>query len=188
MRLAPFVLAAASVIAASPSARANPVCTKGTAQALSQVLPIAAKVISVRGNDHARLVEGLGECQYRLFADGATFTFSEDDYFVGGVVWLSDYKESQISRQSAVNDTNLIQDRAWLAKLDANGNPGPVVEQVLQRTAFKDVMTQNLGLVVYQQRSFIAKLPPGRYVSYWRSSYPGEEDATATVYLNVTAR
>ena len=93
-----------------------------------------------------------------------------------------------VARQFAIDDTELIHDRVWLARLDAGGNPGALVEQPLERTAYKDVLSVRFGLVVYQHRFFIAKLPPGQYVSYWLSTYPGVQDSTAIVYLNSTPR
>jgi len=135
-------------------------------------------VMRPRGQDHPGLLEALPRCQYRLFWDGRTVTFCEDDVILGGIVWLWDYKAAGISRADAIADIELTTDRVWL-----DGE-----EQVLQQTAFKDVNSAVSGLNVYQHRAFITQFPPGDHVSVWVSTYPGLPDETATVTIRVLPR
>jgi hypothetical protein len=153
-------------------------CTVGDAQALFQVLAVPYSVMKLRGQDHPGLLAAFDECQYRLFFDGESFTFCEADVIVGGVVLFWDYKAVGISRAAAIADLEQSVDRVWL-----NGQ-----EQVLQRTGYKNVNSPDFGLIVYQQRAFIAQLAPGDYVSVYLSTYPGFPDFTATVQLHVLPR
>jgi hypothetical protein len=165
------------IVAVSAATQPEP-CTIGDASALFQVSPLPNQVMRPRGQDHPGLLEAYGRCQYRLFRDGETFTFCEDDFFLGGTVAFWDYKASGISRADAIAEMELSTDRVWL-----DG-----VEQVLQRTAYKDLNSLNLGLVVYQVRGFIGQLPPGDHVSVWVGSYPGIPDDIATVNLHILPR
>src|SRR4051794_21596537 len=54
-------------------------CTIGDAQAMFQVSQIPAYVMRPRGLEQPKLLDSLSQCQYRLFRDGETFTFSEED-------------------------------------------------------------------------------------------------------------
>ncbi len=131
-----------------------------------------------RGQDHPGLLDAYGRCQYRIFRDGETFTFCEDDFFLGGTVVFWDYKVAGISRAEAIAEMELASDRVWL-----DG-----VEQVLERTAYKNLKSVNLGLLVYQVRGFVTQLPPGDHVSVWVGSFPGTPDETATVHLDILPR
>jgi hypothetical protein len=117
-------------------------------------------------------------CQYRLFWDGDTMTFCEDDVILGGVVAFWAYKASGISRADAIADLDLITDRVWL-----DG-----VAQVLTVTAYKDANHPLFGRLVYNHRAFITQLPPGDHVSVYVQSYPGEPDFVSTIYLHVLPR
>ena len=46
---------------------------------LFQILPLGAALREIRGHLRPRLVEAYNECQYRVWFDGDTFTFNEDD-------------------------------------------------------------------------------------------------------------
>ena len=117
-------------------------------------------------------------CQYRLFFNKQTFTFCQDDYILGGIVWYSRYIADGISREAAIADLELQTDRVWL-----DG-----VEQVLQETGYKDAQHPNYGQIVYQQHGFIKQLAPGDHVSVWVGSYPGAKDEKATVKLHILPR
>lgn len=161
-------------------------CTMGDARAIFEALPIAVHVIRPRGIEGPKLLDSLGRCQYRLFRDGATFTFSEKDVFLGGVVELYDYENVGVTREEAIADLGSIQDRVWLAEVLPGGATGVWVEQPLMRTAYKNIQSVVLGLTVLQHRAFITSLPPGEYLSHLESSYQGVPDLTATVRLIIT--
>lgn len=161
-------------------------CTMGDAKAMFEGLQIPVHVMRPRGIDEPKLLDSLGRCQYRLFRDGAMFTFSEEDVFLGGVVELYDYESGGLTRQEAIAELESIQDRAWLAPVLPGGATGDWVEQSLMRTAYKNIESAVLGLTVLQHRAFITSLPPGEYLSYWESSYQGTLDLTATVRLIIT--
>jgi hypothetical protein len=106
--------------------------------------------------------------------------------FLGGVVWISDYKERGLARSQGISEIEASQDRVWLAEVLPGGAIGELIEQPLVRSAYKNFVHSVFGLTVYQHRGFITQLPPGEYVSVWRSSYPGFPDDTATVHLIIT--
>jgi hypothetical protein len=149
-------------------------CNEGDAQAMLQAEPVAAEMLR-RGQDHPGLLDTLAACQYRVYLDGRTFTFCEDDVILGGLVWFWPYVTAGISREDAIADIELIQDRVWI-----DGE-----EQTLERTAFKDLHTLLFGQIVYQQRAFITQLPPGDHESFYLSTDPRFPDFTATVHLHV---
>jgi hypothetical protein len=117
------------------------------------------------------------ECQYRLYEDGETFTFCEDDYILGGVVWFWEYKlDGIIPRQEAIAIMELGEDHLWI-----DG-----VEMPLMHTAWKNGVRPSTGdMTVYQHEAFISRLPVGEHTSYWESFYPGEPLFTSTVHLVV---
>jgi hypothetical protein len=131
-----------------------------------------------RGQDHPGLLEAYSNCQYRVFRDGATYTFCEDDFIVGGIVAYWDYKVDGISRAEAIGILETAVDRVWL-----DG-----VEQTLRVTAYKDLNSVNLGVIVYQVRAFVTQLQPRDYVSLWVATYPDGSSDTATVYLHILPR
>lgn len=161
-------------------------CTTGDALAMFEALQVATNVMRPRGIEAPKLLDTLSRCQYRLFRNGATFTFSEEDTFLGGVLWLYDYDNLGLTREEAIADLESIQDRVWLAEVQPGGATGPWVEQPLMRTAYKNIESAVFGLTVLQHRAFITRLPPGEYWSYWESRSPGAPDVTATVRLSIT--
>ncbi len=171
-------IAAASTGADLNAAAVQERCTRGDAEALFQVSPLPAQVMRPRGQDHPGLLEAYSNCQYRVFRDGATVTFCEDDFIVGGIVAYWDYKVDGISRAEAIGILETAVDRVWL-----DG-----VEQTLRVTAYKDLNSVNLGVIVYQVRAFVTQLQPGDYVSTWVATYPDGPDDTATVYLHILPR
>lgn len=158
-------------------------CTMGDARSMFEALQIPFNVLRPRGIEGPKMLDSVGRCQYRLFRDGATFTFTDEDVFLGGIVQLYDYENAGLSREEAIADLESIQDRVWLAEVLSGGVTGAWVEQPLMRTAYKNIESAVLGLTVLQQRAFITSLPPGEYLSYWESSYQGVPDLTALVRL-----
>jgi hypothetical protein len=152
-------------------------------EALLQTLPVPNQVMRPRGQDHPGLLEAFADCQYRLFRDGETFVFSADEPFLGGVVWVSDYVNLGITRQEAIADLELHLNQIWLAEVLPDGSVGEPVEQTIECTGFKGLITQTFGQVVYRQCGFITQLPAGEYLSYWLSTHTGLPDETATVTL-----
>jgi len=150
-------------------------CTEGDAEALLQVSPLPRQVMQPRGQDHPGLLEAYSSCQYRVFNDGATYTFCESDFIVGGIVAYWDYKASGISRADAIAEMESAVDRVWL-----DG-----VEQTLRVTAYRDLYSVNLGLTVYQVRAFVTQLAPGAHVSEWVATYDDGSVDTATVHLDI---
>jgi hypothetical protein len=155
-------LTAGSAAMADPAG--GPRCTVGEAHA----------------NFEAPLQEIIGEfaCQYRLFFDGDSRTFCEDDVILGGVNVLFDYKALGVSREEAIADLERYGERVWI-----DG-----VEQQVVHTAYKDGQHPAFGQVVYQHRAFIARLSVGDHVSHWQETLDGSPDASATVQLHILPR
>lgn len=186
-RFVSFAITAGLLLVGAPARANDDVCTYGDAQALFQELPLPVNIMRPRGLTHAALLENLSRCQYRVFRDGQTFTFHDDDWTLGGVVHGWDYVTSGISRAEAVADIELIDDHVYLARVRPDGTIEPAVEQPLMHTAYKDLDTP-FGRLVFQHRAFIRQLPAGEYVSTWVSYYPGLEPETATVWLVIVPR
>lgn len=165
----------------------SPPCSQVAAYAMFYTFFPLADLIN-RGLTTPPVNEAAARCQYRLFFDGEHFTFSEDDWILGGIVDFYDYVASGITRAEAIAALELDTDRAWLAKVQPNGSLGPAVEQSLMRTAYTDWNHSIFGVCVWQHRAFIRRLPPGDYVSTWRRTTPGFEDDFATVYLHILPR
>jgi hypothetical protein len=174
--VAPTVVAASA--ADSPGAIQPVTCSLGDVSALLEVSPLPSQVMRARGQDHPGLLDAYAQCQYRLFRDGETFTFCEDDYIFGSKVANYDYKASGLSREEAIAELDQNVDRAWL-----DG-----IERILEASSYKDLYSVTFGLTVYQVRGFIAKLSPGDHVSTWLGRYPGFPDDTATVTLHILPR
>lgn len=125
-------------------------------------------------------------CQYRIWLDGDHFTFSEDDWFIGGNAWGYDYQAAGITRAEAIAFLERLNDRLWLAKIDARGRQiGPLVEQTLQETGYKDIVDSEVGAIVYRQVGIVLHLPPGDYRSVWESTFDGRREDRAEVILHV---
>lgn len=150
------------VLVAGPVASADsqkPTCTKGDA----------------RSNFEAPFEQFLTddnrfECQYRLFFDGRTFTYCEDDVILGGVILRLEYKTMNLSRDAAIASLESIEQTVWL-----DG-----IEQPLMRTAYKDAQDPVLGHIVYQQRAFTTQLSPGTHISVMQD---GPDILTVTLQI-----
>ena len=124
-------------------------------------------------------------CQYRIWLDRDHFTFSEDDWFFGGNALAIDYEAEGITRNEAIAILNRVGHRLWLAQIDSRGRRiGPLVEQPLELTGFRDVSDSG-GAVVYQQVGLILQLPPGNYVSVYEETFDGRRDFRAEVILHI---
>ena len=156
------MLAAGSVAAADPTQR--PGCTIGEAQQNFQ-----APLQHIIGNF---------ACQYRVFLDGRSFTYCEDDVILGGTNLNVEYKALGWTREERIAYLERFGDRVWL-----DG-----IEQQLIRTAYKDGQSPTFGQVVYQHAAVITQLPVGDHVSYWESTFDGSLDGSATVQLHILPR
>ncbi len=164
------VLAVGSVAAADPPG--GPRCTMGEAKSNFQAL----LPHFVSDDPSVQL-----KCQYRLFFDGGSFTYCEDDVILGGSNVFATYQELEElgwTRKEGIAFLERIGDRVWI-----DG-----VERQLMHTAYKNGQHPILGLMVVQQRAFITKFPVGDHVSYWESSFDGVVDFTATVQLHILPR
>ncbi len=172
-------------LGASRSAQAGPPerhCGMGEVQAALQALPVGFYTVSNGLSDikMGGLGAGVANCQYRLFFDGQTFTFSTSNRILGGVVYMLDYQDQGMTRSEAIQAILAIQDRVFLGP-----EGGPLVEQELTTTTFKDMVHPALGHIVYQHRAIITQLPPGEYESLWMFSHPVIPDFSATVHLDI---
>jgi hypothetical protein len=152
-------------------------CTEGDLAALGQELPVAYAMYQ-NGQDHPGLLEAYLDCQYRVFFDGATYTYCEGQTILGGIVELDFYKAEGISRKEAIGFIELAGDRVWI-----DG-----VEQTLHESAYKDYNRPGVGITVFQNRSFTIALPAGDHVSTYVGTYPGYPDFTATITLHILPR
>lgn len=158
-----------SVVSAAPSESVDEAgCTSGNARSMFESF-------------FSFLEDAVPPCQFRLFWDGQTVTFCEDDVILGGVNYRWGYDELGelgMSREDAVADLELFEDRVWL-----DG-----VEQLIEETAIKDADTERFGRIVWLQHAFFAQLEPGDHTSLWVGSYDGVPDASATVTLHIVPR
>ena len=157
-------------------------CGWGEVQATFQALPVGYVQVTQFGTQEslAGLGGGTNNCQFRLYTDGATYTFNEGDLVVGGTIWQFDYPNAGFTRAEAIEELEAIDDRVWF------GPTGETpVEQVLERTAYKHYHRPDWGLTLYQQRAFVAQLAPGEYDSYWESTYYGVPELSALVHIIV---
>ena len=161
-------------------------CTIGDARAMLEAIQIPVHVLRPGGIEKPKLLDTLASCQYRLFRDGTTVTFNEDDVILGGVAYFHDYVQLGVSRPQAVAELETIHDRVWLAAVLPDGSVGDLEEQPLMRTSYKDIMSGLLGLAVFQHRAFITQLAAGEYLSFWESTSPGLPDESAVVRLVIT--
>lgn len=165
--------------------RAAP-CTKGTAQAFlknfGKASRLGDRMESTRLGDYYRL------CQFRLYENGKTFRFSDQDYIVGGhaAFWTYDeLEELGMSRAEAIADMKSITEEVEIATI-VGGNVGTFEPVPLIVTKYRDALASP-GRVVYNHRAFITKLPVGQYFVRYTERVPGEPDFTATARLVITA-
>jgi hypothetical protein len=177
-------MVATLVVIGGPAQAATPrLCTRGMAQSLLQSLPVVVNVQDARDNVHPRRVDALDHCVYTLFRDGQTFTFSEDDYFVGRLGLFAFTADGE-SHEDAVTGSETVVTRLWLAEV-VDRTIGEPVEQPLVYTAVKRTVSKELGPIWYQQRGVVFHLPPGDYATILSLAFPGEPAETLTVYLHI---
>ena len=157
-------------------------CGWGEVEATFQALPVGYVHTTDFGaeNRRAGLGGGTEHCQFRVFDDGQTYTFNAGDLVVGGLVQLFDYRNWGFTRAEAIDDLEAVEDRVWFGP-----SGGELVEQELERTAYKQMHRPDWGLTLYQQRAFVTQLAPGEYDSYWEENYYGAPWASAMVHIVV---
>jgi hypothetical protein len=180
------VLAIISIPAAHAAASDEP-CSYGDAQALLNQGPVAFRLADGSANQPG--LGGLvGRCQFRLYEDGATVTFSDEDYFLGGIILFWTYEELEEfgwTRAEAIADLKLVTDRVEIASVEG-GEIGAFEDVPLIATRFRDAFGPP-GHVVYTHHAFITQLPAGEYLVRYTQSYPGFPDLTSTVRVVITA-
>ncbi|MCB1692012.1 MAG: hypothetical protein KDI19_04555 [Pseudomonadales bacterium] len=158
-------------------------CGQGEAQSTLQALPVGyVHATDFASRDrHAGVGGGTLHCQFRVFADGATYVFHQGDVVVGGIVYLFDYRNWGLTHAEAIADTEAFEDTVWFGPTG-----GAMTVQPLERTAYKQMHRPDWGLTLYQQRAFIMRFTtPGEYTSHWESTYYGEPSGSATVHIVV---
>jgi hypothetical protein len=160
-------------------------CSYGGAQALLQMAPVAATQSD--GSDRPHLGQLWEECQFRLYLDGETVTFREDDYILGAIAWWWTYEEMAEfgwSRAQAIDDLQLVTDRIEMATV-TDGVAGPFEPVPVIVTKYRDAPLFGMH-IVFNQRAILTQLPAGEYLVHWTESYPGFPDEDSTVRLLVT--
>ena len=163
-------------------AKDEPHCGWGEAQSTLQALPVGYVQTTdfAQRDRHAGVGGGTLHCQFRVFDDGATYTFHQGDFVVGGIVYLFDYRNWGFTLAEAIADTEAFEDRVWFGPAG-----GTLQEQQLDHTGYKQMHRPDWGLTLYQQRAFITRLAPGEYTSHWESTYYGLPWGSATVHILV---
>jgi hypothetical protein len=185
----PAIILAAGLVAAlggSANAASDPAsgqCTESGVQALAEA-PLIPDVILSHDQTRPRIVDTLLSCRYGFYRDGSSWTFRENEPFLGAVLWFS-FRDPGMTREESIADIVATTDRVWLARVQPDGSVGPAVEQHLSQTPVQQIMYPGFGLLVYQQRYFIGHLEAGDYVSTWASTFYGDPDSTATVMLHI---
>jgi hypothetical protein len=169
------------------AADADEPCTFGDARALLNELPLSFRLAD--GSDDQPGLGGLfGRCQFRLYQDRETVTFSDEDYILGGIVMFWTYEDLEAfgwTRAEAIADLELATDHVEIARV-VGGVVGTFEEVPLIVTNYRDIFGP-FGHAVFNHRAFITKLPAGEYLVRWTLAYPGFPDFTSTVRLVVTA-
>jgi hypothetical protein len=161
----------AATTATAASASIDPPCTYGDASALFETFPVTTDPPPPP------------PCQYRLFFHNQTFTYTEDEFFLGGFVTRLPYGDNA-SRSQAIAELEATSIRVWLAEVTPGGT-GPLVEQVVERTQIKSHVTEALGTYVWAQWGIIRQLPAGEYLSV--TEHPPIQGRTmSTVRLVIT--
>lgn len=148
-------------------------CTRGDAELLLNNF-LGGLKLSRRDGSPSNPADAFTECQFRLYRDGPPVVFREGDVFLGGMNLLWDFATAEllgVNRQEILADMEATETRVWLARILPDGTPGPLVEQPLLRTPYKDGMHPTLGLVVQQHRAYITSLLAGEYVSVFEARW-----------------
>jgi hypothetical protein len=180
-----MIATTAGIVVPAAGATTEPPCTYGDAQALLQELPLS--FTQSLGSDRPRLGQLFGRCQFRLFQDGETIAFREDDVVLGGILMFWSYEDMDAfgwTRAEAIMDLELAVDHVEMAVV-TGGIAGPFEPVPLIETKYRDVRSA-VGHIVFNHRAFIRVYPVGEYLVRWTQSYPGIPDFTSTVRLVVT--
>ena len=165
-----------SVVARSAGGMVDDRCSPGDARALLESLPISNEIFLREGPDHP-WAETLLTCQYRLFWEsghpvlGQPVSFSQEDHFLGGIVGFVPYENLGMTRAEAEAILAAVEVRIGLAEV-TEGGVGELVRQPVLESAFKQAMTDRLGLVLWKQWGFITSLPRGEYLSVTELARP----------------
>lgn len=164
-------------------ARAVPpdACQPGPVQAMFTAFIPGVDQLLFRGQR-----DGLGgvvqHCQFRLFWAYRTFCFSEDDYFLGAVNFLTPLESQNVPEAwnfyEIADDLESISIAVELWKYPQSGAPPesqPTVEWLdVQTTPVHAGRRFDMGAIVYQHHGVLLSLPPGDYAFVTHSYYPGD--------------
>lgn len=175
------------VLPAANAAASDQPCSYGDARALLNQAPVAFRLDD--GSDHQPGLGGLvGRCQFRLYQDGETVTFSDEDYILGGILIFRTYEELEEmgwTRAEAIADMKLTTDYVEIASV-VGGEVGTFEDVPLIVTHYRDASSP-IGHLVYNHRAFITRLPAGEHLVRWTHSYQGVPVVTSTVRVVITA-
>jgi hypothetical protein len=158
------LLAGVVVLPAPAQAERERSCSYGEAAALFEALP---PLFTFKPREDP---DGYPDCQFRLFLDGETVTFTEDDWFLAGAVYFLPYQWFGLTRDEAIEVLDTIESRLWIAEVD-DGVAGDLVEQTLMHTGYRGFHSPFFGLVVYRQVGLITRLPVGEYQSVFEEVF-----------------
>ncbi len=161
------VVALASGVSASPEDHCNP----GNVNSAFQAWAPGVKLYHRLGLDHGGLAEGVGFCEYRLYAEWYGIDevcFCEDDFFFGGTNnYVPTGPPDGMSPEEA---------QEWLAQfvfeIEITPEGGEPLELDVVETAIKVGQHAWLGKVTWQQYAVFLQLPPGDYLSTYSDCHP----------------
>ena len=167
------LIAAGAMAVAVPvgvHAETSPPCSYGDARMWFETLPV-------------RPPDSPPPCTFRLFFDKQTFTFTENDYFFGGVTLSADYS-NDAERDARIAEQEAASVRVWIA--NATTRNAPLVEQSVERTPIRYAQPEAEGQkpIVWTQWGIIRQLPPGEYFVVTQASF---DKKPWTVRLVITA-
>jgi hypothetical protein len=113
------------------------------------------------------------DCQFRLYLDGEEVTFTDQDWFLAGIVVYVEYEALGMSRTEAIADMDSVGHRLWFTPILPGGGFGTPEEQALSRTAYRNTDSP-LERLVYNSIGVILRLSPGDYLSHYEQTYQGD--------------
>jgi hypothetical protein len=179
-------VAATMVLSGTIAGAAEPACTTADAHLVFQQGE-RGFLLLFQGETDRRIADLVRRCQYRLFLHGQTFTFRENDVFLGGNFLFKAESELEAlgwTRRQAVAYLESIETRVWLAPVLPDGSIGERVEQELRQTPVKTLPKTPSGKVFATHVAFTAQLAAGDYVSFYHHKAPDLEFETM-VHLHI---
>lgn len=176
--------AASGVAAAAPPDD----CTRGSAQQVIQAGIVAANQVR-QGRTNTGIVDSRLHCAYRLYDDGATYTFSEDDVFAGATAFTWwEWEADGMTRQQVNDILTGTEYTVLLAEVLPDGSVGEFTEQPLVRPPVKYHVMEGQGMTAYQTAGVILDLEVGTYISRFHAVFPDfpEESFVREVTLVIT--